>query len=293
MVNLGTLGGRDSEALGISQDGMVVVGWAQNRAGQRRAFRWFAGEMRDLGTLGGSESVATSISVKGLGEDREIVVGWAQDRSGAEYSFRWGPRIGMNFLDASNDTGSFAYAISEDARTVVGRLSEFGAYRWTLQSGRMLALLGFGGRVDTTSVAYDVSADGSVIVGQAGRNRAARWTPPFSSGEDLNTTYADLLRDGSRLEAARGISADGRYIVGWGFNARTRRTEAFLLDTYACVPRNGDTDGDCLVNDIDLLAVLLAFGQQGNADADMNCDGTVNDVDLLTVLLNFGSGEPC
>jgi probable HAF family extracellular repeat protein len=49
MQDLGTLGGRESEARGVSADGSVVVGWAQNAAGQRRAFRWTAaGGMKDL-----------------------------------------------------------------------------------------------------------------------------------------------------------------------------------------------------------------------------------------------------
>jgi probable HAF family extracellular repeat protein len=84
------------------------------------------------------------------------------------------------------------------------------------------------------SEAYGVSADGSVVVGwsynAAGGDRAFRWTA--SGGmEDLNTTYASLLTNGSVLLEARAISPDGRYIVGWGYNAATGRTEAFLLDT--------------------------------------------------------------
>jgi hypothetical protein len=49
--------------------------------------------------------------------------------------------------------------------------------------------------------------------------------------EDLNITYAHLLNDGSELWEAYAISPDGRYIVGWGYNAATGREEAFLLDT--------------------------------------------------------------
>lgn len=49
--------------------------------------------------------------------------------------------------------------------------------------------------------------------------------------EDLNQTYANLLTDGSRLEVAYAVSSDGRYIVGSGYNARTKHHEAFLLDT--------------------------------------------------------------
>jgi probable HAF family extracellular repeat protein len=42
MQDLGTLGGDWSAAYGVSADGAVVVGWAENAAGQWRAFRWTA-----------------------------------------------------------------------------------------------------------------------------------------------------------------------------------------------------------------------------------------------------------
>jgi hypothetical protein len=50
-------------------------------------------------------------------------------------------------------------------------------------------------------------------------------------------------------------------------------------------------NGDGCVDDSDLLAVLLAFGNTGsNLPADLNGDRVVDDADLLLVLLNFGSG---
>ena len=49
MQDLGTLGGGAAFAWGVSADGSVVVGYAQNAAGQERAFRWTAaGGMEDL-----------------------------------------------------------------------------------------------------------------------------------------------------------------------------------------------------------------------------------------------------
>ena len=111
--------------------------------------------------------------------------------------------------------------------------------------------------------------------------------------EDLNTTYASLLTNGSRLEIARAISPNGRYIVGLGRNAATGRYEAFLLDTEPrCTAHNGDVDGNGCVDDADLLAVLFAFGSTGSnlGRVDVNCDGVVDDADLLQVLFNFGSG---
>jgi hypothetical protein len=97
-----------------------------------------------------------------------------------------------------------------------------------------------------------------------------------------------LLTPGSILWEATSISPDGRYIVGLGYNAATRRWEAFLLDTG--FPRRGDVDRNGCVDDADLLRVLLAFGERGYRNEDLNWDGWVDDTDLLIVLFNFGSG---
>jgi probable HAF family extracellular repeat protein len=89
MQDLGTLGGGESYASGVSADGSVVVGWAYNAAGQGRAFRWTAsGGMQDLGTLGGSWSVAYGVSADGA-----VVVGWAENAAGYR-AFRWTPWSG-------------------------------------------------------------------------------------------------------------------------------------------------------------------------------------------------------
>jgi probable HAF family extracellular repeat protein len=241
---LGTLpGGYESWAYGVSADGAVVVGWADNAAGQDRAFRWTAsGGMQDLGTLGGRESWAYGVSADGA-----VVVGRVFNAAGQWRAFRWTASGGMQDL---------------------GTLSGY-----------------------DRSYASGVSADGAVVVGwardAAGEYRAFRWTASRGM-EDLNTTYASLLTNGSVLEVATAISPDGRYIVGWGYNAAKGRIEAFLLDTG--FPRRGDVDRNGCVDDADLLQVLFAFGGRGYRNEDLNWDGTVDDADLLQVLFNFGSG---
>jgi probable HAF family extracellular repeat protein len=246
MQDLGTLGGGGSWAYGVSANGAVVVGWAENAAGQERAFRWTAsGGMQDLGTLGGGRSRASGVSADGA-----VVVGWADNAAGQSRAFRW------------------QNGVMQDLGTLGGNRSE----------------------------AYGVSADGAVVVGGA-QNAAGQWRPfrwTASGGmEDLNTTYANLLTPGSYLRRATVISPDGRYIVGYGYNAATRGYEAFLLDTGPrCTAHNGDVDANGCVDDADLLAVLFNFGSSGNnlGREDTNCDGVVDDADLLQVLFNFGSG---
>jgi probable HAF family extracellular repeat protein len=76
---LGTLGGSESGAFGVSADGAVVVGVARNADGQYRAFRWTElGGMQDLGTLGGTWSEAFGVSADGA-----VVVGGARNAEGS------------------------------------------------------------------------------------------------------------------------------------------------------------------------------------------------------------------
>jgi probable HAF family extracellular repeat protein len=252
---------------------MATVAWSQS-------LTW-------LGTLGGD-----SIWAYGVSADGAVVVGLAYNAARQARAFRWTASGGMQDLGTlPGDSSSEAWGVSADGAVVVGKAYNFGgqihAFRWTA-SGGMQDLGTPGG----SSEARGVSADGAVVVGKVynagGRDRAFRWTA--SDGmEDLNTTYyACLLTDGSVLRAASAISPNGRYIVGWGTNAATRRSEAFLLDTG--FPPRGDVNRNGCVDDADLLAVLFAFGGQGYRNEDLNWDGTIDDADLLIVLFNFGSG---
>jgi probable HAF family extracellular repeat protein len=78
--------------------------------------------MQDLGTLGGSESEARSVSADG-----SVVVGWAENAAGRSRAFRWTASGGMEDLNITYahllTDGSVLYsanAISPDGRYIVG-----------------------------------------------------------------------------------------------------------------------------------------------------------------------------
>ncbi len=65
------------------------------------------------------------------------------------------------------------------------------------------------------------------------------------------------------------------------------RADATLV--LARIPLVGDINDDGCVDDVDLLAILFAFGNSGSdLPEDVNKDGIVNDGDLLIVIFNFG-----
>jgi probable HAF family extracellular repeat protein len=277
--------GYSSHAFDVSADGSVVVGEVYS-GWFWRAFRWTAANwMQALGTLGGSDSRAYGVSADG-----SAVVGSAQVSPSGVRAFRWTAETGMQNLGAPEGASSAAYSVSAGGSVVVGSIiysfSQAHAFRWTAEEG--MQNLGTLPGCNVTQ-AQAVNADGSVVVGIAmGRGSCAfRWTAARGM-ENLNATYADLLAGGSLLEAAYAISPDGRYIVGGGYNAATRRREAFLLDTG--FPPRGDVNRSGCVDDADLLAVLFAFGARGYRNEDIDWNGTVDDADLLQVLFHFGDG---
>jgi len=96
----------------------------------------------------------------------------------------------------------------------------------------------------------------------------------FSERVNTPGTYMLKAKAGTYLS----VSIPGVTITSQGF---AYRELAFTV--------NGDVNGDDVIDDADLLAVLFAFGSS-DPSADLNNDGTVDDADLLTVLFNFGAG---
>ncbi len=104
LTDLGTLGGLNSAAAGINNQG-VIVGWADNSSAITRAFRYSDGVMSDLGSLeAGGSSHASDINDSGL------VVGWAS-LAGHDRAFV-SSGGGMTMLGTLGGANSLANAVN-------------------------------------------------------------------------------------------------------------------------------------------------------------------------------------
>jgi probable HAF family extracellular repeat protein len=196
---LGTLGGTISVACGVSDDGLVVTGYARNASNENIAFRWTAiTGMQDLGTLGGNRSEATGIS-----SDGSIIVGWSYVDNTLYKAFKWTAATGM--VDLGVGDFSTATAISADGSTIVGFRSEgtgVNGFRFKT-TYEDLGSLG----VNITTVS-GVSSDGSVIVGNSYK---------ISGGDPYAFRWIEgtgMQQIGNYYTFPNGVSGDGSIVTG-------------------------------------------------------------------------------
>ena len=279
MTGLGNLpdGGFSSFAAAVSADGTVVVGVGHRSLSfDHQVFRWTSDS--GMTVLGNTPTGATPIGVAGISADGAVVTGLAMNDSTGNFPcFRWTATQGMQELVfLSGATSVSSKAISGDGRVIVGGASDgfdSWAFRWTQEEGMqslgdLPSNLRDGHAVEATAV----SADGSIILGSifeavylagevAPDSQAptllneAQTTPELSDGafiwtaatgmrnlkDVLNNDYGlDLM--GWTLDEVTGISADGRVIVGNGYDPQGQ-----LEGWVATVPEPG-------------VAVLLVMG---------------------------------
>lgn len=135
--NLGSLTGMTgySVAKAASYDGSIIIGDSSDVDGRFRAFRWKQGatdgvedniQMRDIGTLGGQESWAHSVT-----RDGAWIVGMSMNADDLELAFRWSEDTGMESVndwlarhgvDLGSKVLKVANGISDDGNVIVGQL---------------------------------------------------------------------------------------------------------------------------------------------------------------------------
>jgi len=110
IIELGTLGGDDSQAFDISETG-YVVGRSQLPNNSRRAFLWHNGNMINLGTLGDDQSWANSVN------DSGHTVGWSTSPATVRTPLLWKNNSIINLITLGGIGGS-AYGINNEGKIV-------------------------------------------------------------------------------------------------------------------------------------------------------------------------------
>ncbi len=226
MTGLGDLPGSSfySAAYAISVDGSVVVGESRSASGTE-AFRWTKEEgMVGLGALEPSYGRYDSTAY-GVSADGSVIVGASDSpMNPQDEAFRWTQATGMvglgYLVPVSDFTFSTATAVSADGSVIVGYSTSsfpspgYEPFRW--EDGVMTGP-GVRGR------AWALSADGSIVVGDDDgwpQAMAIIWDSKYGVRhlQDVLVNECGLDLTGWTLTAARGISADGLTIVGYGTN---------------------------------------------------------------------------
>jgi len=271
LTDLGTLGGIDSVALGISPAGRQIVGEAHTSSGEGHAFLYRDGQMMDLGTLGGNLSVATGVN------DAGQISGYSILASNSYHAFLYD---NDHLVDLGTLGGSDSYAQAVNAAgQVVGNssIASGAGHAFLYRDGTMTDLGTLGG---------DRSAAGGINV--AGQVVGSART---GSGEDhaflhSDGAMADLGTLGGIFSQASSINAAGR-VVGIAYTG-TGDAHAFLymrgvmLDLNTLLPPNSGW----------LLNHAFAINDEGDIVGDGTLDGelrgfllTPNDTTPPTIVI--------
>lgn len=251
----------------VSADGSTIWGYGGSSPITPRVYTWtaatgvqfFALPANSTASYGGDASA-----------DGTVVAGSAMI-SGSMRPVRWVNGVPVPITLPGGFTQGDGIAISADGLVITGSITDTGnvrrVLRWTAAGGVQNLGGTFGG-------GREINSDGSVIVGwQAplGWNRAFFWTSATGI-VDLETHLLSLgvNLDGWTIEAAQGVSADGRTILGQGTHNGV--TEGFLVRLpQACYANCDGSTGTPRLTAGDFQCFINIFAA---ADSRANCDGS-------------------
>lgn len=246
VIDLGTLGGSESKALGISNTG-TIVGHSINALGFKVPFVWKAGVMNGtIGTFGGNTGTADSINEIGY------VVG-AADNVTTPLPFIWSDIFGKKDL-GSLGGASAAYDIN-NAHQIVGQsdIAAGGnlinrAFVWDVSNGmRQIATLG-----GSSNAAFGINDAGN-IVGYSITTSGVAHAFLLSGG-----TLTDLGTLGGTQSIAHKINHSGQVV---GYSTLTTGTLNPPYHAFVWSPGGPMTDLGALAGNRSIAYDINSLGQ--------------------------------
>ncbi|MCS7208094.1 MAG: dockerin type I repeat-containing protein [Fimbriimonadales bacterium] len=212
----------------------------------------------------------------------------------ANFQESFNPRdpIRLDFSDLNNDT--VALDVLLDLRPFANINRQVPLLAQVLSDGSNEAVIRWRG-TDNPNICVEVSDDGfsaNILIFEVtgvltGRVRRVPCAPDPYNTLGRNT-HLEIVKEGGDAENNLRVRA---YLFCLQNPFTIITVDVFNIrwaGSGGGLPRRlGNVNGDCVINDSDLLQILLGFGTN-NAAADVNGDGIVNDSDLLITLLNFG-----
>lgn len=225
---LGSLGSSSgdgaSAGFAISSDGTTVVGNGWVDEGHAHALRSQLGVMTDLGSaFSGHSSRADAVS-----NDGSLIGGYQEYEDGY-----WGGTVWLNGAQMLMQTGlgdplGMVHSISGDGKYAYGQGGYYGgysAYRWSQVNGVETLDNPFAGD-EYGMTPLSANSDGSIVLGYAEHQwdfwqprRGWIWTE--ATGTQSMESFAVNAGDyhGEMLTNPLGISANGEWIIGQGYDA--------------------------------------------------------------------------
>lgn len=201
---------------------------------------------------------------------------------------------GVINLTPTQDQSNLVWDFSSDGSVAVGQSFmppfSLSAFRWTAAGG--MEAVG-----PESSDCRACNADGTIVGGARitfGTPGLTAWIrigdAPWVDLQDYLIAEQGLGAQlaGWKLETIQDISADGRTIVGSGFNPEGCEQGFLVRIELPDTNDIADMNGDGFVNSQDLAILLSAWGSS-SMPADMNRDGTVNSADLAIMLSRWSS----
>ena len=281
-------GGNFSEGLAVNSAGQVVGYWGNNITGPIHGFLWENDVMTDLGpSLGTPSSRAYGVN------DAGQVVGWMGSSlisDGEAFIWQDGAVNGLGPIPGGFN--STACAINSAGHVVGSGKTPEGGFPTGLPHAFLSDARGMIDLGTLPGTQFSAAADINDTSQVVGRSWHVVGIPNISHGfiwqSGVMKNFDDLIASalGVSVTIAYAINEQGQ-IVGQANSAQG--TVAVLLSPVGASPADINTDG--VVNVLDLIELLLCFGQPATppCDApDTNQDAVINVLDLINLLLDFG-----